>query len=69
MPQTKTKMVKAKEAVVITVGARPPVYKTAIVRNRHMGMLVEVQLHPPEGRAAGSRLPRPRRRVQGRRVG
>jgi hypothetical protein len=39
--------VKAKEAVVV-VGARPPVYKTATVRNRHTGLLAEVELRPPE---------------------
>jgi hypothetical protein len=37
---------QAREAVVITVGARPPVYETAIVRNRHTGQLAEVPLNP-----------------------
>ena len=30
------------------VGARAPVYKTVIVRNRHTGQLAEVELRPPE---------------------
>jgi hypothetical protein len=36
---------QAREAVVITVGARAPVYRTAIVRNRHTGQLDEVELN------------------------
>jgi hypothetical protein len=40
--------VKAREAVVVVVGARPPVYKTALVRNRHTGLVEEVPMPPPE---------------------
>jgi hypothetical protein len=40
--------VKAREAIVVVVGARPPVYKTALVRNRHTGLLAEVEMQPPE---------------------
>jgi len=38
--------VKAKEAIVIVVGARPPVYEKRIVRDRHTGKLAEVDLNP-----------------------
>ena len=31
---------------MITVGARPPVYETAIVRNNRTGKLAEVELNP-----------------------
>lgn len=51
MTTTKAKVgkVEAREHCVITVGARAPVYRTAIVRDRHTKQLVEVQLHeaPP----------------------
>ncbi len=40
--------VKAREAVVVVVGARSPVYKTALVRNRHTGLVQEVEMQPPE---------------------
>ena len=36
----------AREAVCVVVGARAPVYRTAIVRDRHNGKLVEVDLNP-----------------------
>jgi hypothetical protein len=36
----------AREAVVVTVGARAPVYETAIVRHRITGQLHEVPLNP-----------------------
>ena len=39
-------LVKARQAVVITVGARPPVYQTRIVRDRHTRKLVEVPMFP-----------------------
>jgi hypothetical protein len=38
--------VQAREAVVITVGARPPVYEKAIVRHNKTGQLHEVDLNP-----------------------
>ncbi len=37
--------VKAREAIVVVVGARPPEFQKRIVRNRHTGKLVEVELH------------------------
>jgi hypothetical protein len=47
---TKTSMepvwMQAREAVVITVGARAPTYEKAIVRDRHTGQLHEVELNP-----------------------
>jgi hypothetical protein len=36
----------AREAVCVIVGARPKVYETAIVRDRHTGQLQEVALNP-----------------------
>jgi hypothetical protein len=36
----------AHSAVCVIVGARPKVYETAIVRDRHSGRLVEVELNP-----------------------
>jgi hypothetical protein len=49
-PSTKSKVgkVAAREAVVGVVGARPPIFRTTIVRNRHTGKLVEVPLAPME---------------------
>jgi hypothetical protein len=46
---TKTDWLMAREAVVVTVGARAPVYRTTIVRDRHSGKLAEVPLteYPP----------------------
>jgi hypothetical protein len=40
---------QAREAVVVIVGARPPIFETAIVRDRHTGRLAEVPLteYPP----------------------
>jgi hypothetical protein len=37
---------QAREAVVITVGARAPVYEKAIVRHNKTGQLHEVELNP-----------------------
>jgi hypothetical protein len=50
--KTKTKAsdeLQAKEACVIVVGARPIEYQKRIVRNRHTGKLVEIDMHelPP----------------------
>jgi hypothetical protein len=44
-----TKKLEAKETIVIVVGARPIEYQKKIVRNRHTGKLVEIDLHeaPP----------------------
>jgi hypothetical protein len=41
---TKTKIgkVECREAFVGVIGARPPEYRTAIVRDRHTGQLAEV---------------------------
>ena len=49
MPATKTEMLQAREAVVVTVGARPIQYQRRIVRDRHTGQLVEIDVHelPP----------------------
>lgn len=38
--------VRAKQAVVVTVGARPPVWQKRIVRDRHTGKLVEIDMNP-----------------------
>jgi hypothetical protein len=38
--------VRAREAMVLTVGARAPTYHTALVRNRHTNRLEEVPLNP-----------------------
>ena len=38
--------VRATHNCVVTVGTRPPVYETAIVRNNRTGKLVEVDLNP-----------------------
>jgi hypothetical protein len=45
---TSPRWVMAKEAHVAFVGARAPVYKTTIVRDRHSGRLAEVPLAPIE---------------------
>jgi hypothetical protein len=47
--KSSTKKVRAREAVVITVGARAPTWRTHIVRDRHTQQLVEVPLteYPP----------------------
>lgn len=44
MPTTTTKWVEAREAFVWVQGARPPEYRTAIMRDRHSGQLAEVAL-------------------------
>jgi hypothetical protein len=36
---------QAREAIVIVVGARPIRYQRKIVRDRHTGRLVEIDLH------------------------
>ena len=48
MAATKEKVgrVRAIHACVVTVGARPPVYETAIVRNNRTGRYAEVPLNP-----------------------
>ena len=38
--------VRAKQAMVVTVGARPPVWQKRIVRDRHTGKLVEIDMNP-----------------------
>jgi hypothetical protein len=40
---------KARQAIVVTVGARPVEWQKRIVRNRHTGKLVEIDIHelPP----------------------
>jgi hypothetical protein len=45
----KVAMVQAKEAIVITVGARPIEYQRRIVRDRRTGELKEIDVHelPP----------------------
>jgi hypothetical protein len=40
--------VQARETMCVIVGARAPVYKTAVVRDRHTGQLAEVALAPCE---------------------
>jgi len=48
---TKAKVGKVEclETVCITLGAKPPVFQKAIVRDRHTGQLAEVELneYPP----------------------
>jgi hypothetical protein len=41
--------VECREAFVGTIGARPPEWQKALVRDRHSGQLAEVTLHelPP----------------------
>jgi hypothetical protein len=51
---TKPSRVKAREACVVTVGARPPIWPTAIVRNNRTGKLDEVVLHEAEPIDPGS---------------
>jgi hypothetical protein len=45
---TSPQWVQAREAHVVVLGARAPVYRTTIVRDRHTGRLVEVPLAPIE---------------------
>jgi hypothetical protein len=47
--KTKPGRVKAREACVITVGARPIEYEKRIVRDNRTGKLVEIDMHelPP----------------------
>jgi hypothetical protein len=47
--KTKEDKVRAREACVVVVGARPIEYQRRIVRDRHTGKLVEIDLHeaPP----------------------
>jgi hypothetical protein len=46
MPTTKSKIgkVECREAFVGVIGARPPEWRTALVRDRHSGQLAEVTL-------------------------
>jgi hypothetical protein len=47
--KTKPSKVKAKQACVITVGARPIVWEKRVVRDNHTGKLAEIDIHelPP----------------------
>jgi hypothetical protein len=47
--KTEPRWMQAREAVVVTVGSRNPVWQTAVVRDRHTGRLAEVPLteYPP----------------------
>ena len=48
MPEAKTKKrakVKARDAIVVVVGARPPEWRKVIKRDRHTHQLVEVVLN------------------------
>jgi hypothetical protein len=47
--EEKPRWLQAREAVCVIVGARAPVYETAIVKDRHTGRLAEVPLteYPP----------------------
>ena len=44
--KTKVGKVKAREAMVVVVGARPPVPDTRFVRDRHTRRIVEVPMVP-----------------------
>jgi hypothetical protein len=63
MATTKTTIgkVECREAFVGVIGARPPEFRTAIVRDRHTGQLAEVTLNelPPidEGDPGVLRVP------------
>jgi hypothetical protein len=43
---TKVGKVKAKQAAVVTAGARPPMFEKRIVRDRHSGKLMEIDMNP-----------------------
>ena len=43
---TKVGKVKAKQAAVVTAGARPPMFENRIVRDRHSGKLMEIDMNP-----------------------
>jgi hypothetical protein len=47
--KSKVAKVEAREACVVTVGARPVIYEKRIVRDRHSGKLAEIDIHelPP----------------------
>ena len=47
--KTDVKTLQAREAIVINVDARPIEYQKRIVRDRHTGMLVQIDVHeiPP----------------------
>ncbi len=47
--------VKAKQAAVVTAGARPPMFENRIVRDRHSGKLMEIDMNPelPHRRGRG----------------
>jgi hypothetical protein len=47
--KTSPKWVQARETMVVILGARNPTFRTAVVRDRHNGRLVEVPLteYPP----------------------
>jgi hypothetical protein len=51
--KTREKM-RAREAVVVVVGARPIEWKKKIVRDRHTGKLVEIDLHEADPLDEGS---------------
>jgi hypothetical protein len=42
---TKVGKVKAKQAAVVTAGARPPMFEKRIVRDRHSGKLMEIDMN------------------------
>lgn len=46
--QEKPRWLQAREPVVVIVGARAPVYRKVVVRDRHTGRLAEVPLAPCE---------------------
>ena len=43
---TKVGKVKAKQAAVVTAGARPPMFEKRIVRDRHSGKPMEIDMNP-----------------------
>jgi hypothetical protein len=43
---TKVGKVKAKQAAVVTAGARPPMFEKRILRDRHSGKLMEIDMNP-----------------------
>ena len=62
---TKVGKVKAKQAAVVTAGARPPMFEKRIVRDRHSGKLMEIDMNPEaphrRGRPGSELLPHQRR--------
>jgi len=62
---TKVGKVKAKQAAVVTAGARPPMFENRIVRDRHSGKLMEIDMNPEspidEGGVAATSSPKARK--------